>query len=74
MINNHFVISHRDNVWQFSFRGNVTGPFNSKDQAVSAAIDAAGRIEDADVEVVIYDVAQKPETIWRTGQAKPTGG
>jgi len=70
MINNHFVISQRDSVWQFSFRGDVTGPFTSKDDAVRAAIDAASKIGDADVEVVVRDANVKAETVWRSGQGR----
>ena len=70
MINNHFVISQRDSVWHFSFRGDVTGPFTSKDDAVRAAIDAASKIGDADVEVVVRDANVKAETVWRSGQGR----
>lgn len=73
MINNHFVISQRDSVWQFSFRGDVTGPFTSKANAVRAAIDAASKIGDADVEVVVRDANVKAETVWRSGQANTPG-
>ena len=73
MINNHFVISQRDSVWQFSFRGDVTGPFTSKAAAVRAAIDAASKIGDADVEVVVRDANVKAETVWRSGQANAPG-
>lgn len=73
MINNHFVISQRDSVWQFSFRGDVTGPFTSKANAVRAAIEAASKIGDADVEVVVRDANVKAETVWRSGQANAPG-
>ena len=68
MINNHFVISQRDSVWQFSFRGDVTGPFTSKAEAVKAAIEAAANIGGADVEVVVHDADVRAETVWRSGQ------
>ena len=73
MINNHFVISQRDSFWQFSFRGDVTGPFTSKANAVRAAIDAASKIGDADVEVVVRDANVKAETVWRSGQDNTPG-
>jgi hypothetical protein len=74
MINNHFVISQRDSVWQFSFRGDVTGPFTSKTDAVHAAIEAASKIEDADVEVVVHAADVKAETVWRSGRnTQPDG-
>lgn len=68
MINNHFVISQRDSVWQFSFRGDVTGPFTSKADAVKAAIEVAANIGGADVEVVVHDADVRAETVWRSGQ------
>ena len=73
MINNHFVISQRDSVWQFSFRGDVTGPFTSKADAIRAAIQAAGKVSNADVEVVVRDANVKAETVWRSGQANAPG-
>lgn len=68
MINNHFVISQRDSVWQFSFRGDVTGPFTSKADAVAAAIEAASKVDSADVEVVVHAADLRAETVWRSGQ------
>jgi hypothetical protein len=68
MINNHFVISQRDSVWQFSFRGDVTAPFTTKAEAIKAAIEAASKIDDADVEVVVHDADVRAETVWRSGQ------
>jgi hypothetical protein len=68
MSSNHFVVSQRDSVWQFSFRGDVTGPFTSKDDAVNAAIVAAGEVGDAHVEVVVHDADLRVETVWKTGQ------
>ena len=72
MINNHFVISQRESVWQFSFQGDVTGPFTSKRTAIAAAIQAASKIDSADVEVVVHDADLRAETIWRSGQPDQT--
>ncbi|HEV7344400.1 MAG TPA: DUF2188 domain-containing protein [Devosia sp.] len=72
MTNNHFVISQRESGWQFSYRGDVTAPFATKQQAVAAAIDAAGKLEDADVEVVVHDADFRAETVWRSGQSGST--
>lgn len=68
MTNNHFVISQRDSAWQFSFRGDVTGPFTTKEGAVKAAIAAASTVGHTDVEVVLHDANLRAETVWRTGQ------
>ena len=73
MSSNHFVVSQRDSVWQFSFRGDVTGPFTSKDDAINAAILAAGKVGNTDVEVVVHDADLLVETVWRTGQDSPGG-
>ncbi len=74
MTNNHFVISQRDSVWQFSFRGDVTAPFTSKGDAIKAAIDAASKIGSGDVEVVVHDADVRAETVWRSGGDKPPAG
>ena len=67
---NHFVVSERDSVWQFSFRGDVTAPFASRSAAIDAAIAEAGKI--ADAEVVLRDGDVHSETIWRSGQPDRT--
>lgn len=69
MINNHFVISQRENGWQFSFRGDVTGPFTSKEDAVESAIKAASKFDGDAVEVVVHDADLRAETVWRSDQA-----
>ena len=66
MINNHFVISKRESVWQFSFRGDVTGPFTSKGDAIEAAIAAASKFDGDAVEVVVHDADLRAETVWRS--------
>ncbi len=71
MTMNHFVVSERDSVWQFSFRGDVTAPFASRRAAIDAAIAQAGKI--ADSEVVLRDGDVHSETIWRSGQANGAG-
>jgi len=68
MPTNHFVVSQRDSAWQFSFKGEVTAPFTTKDDAVTAAIAAAGASRDDNVEVVVHDADMRAETVWRSGQ------
>lgn len=74
MTSNHFVVSQRDSVWQFSYRGDVTGPFTTRQAAIDAAIAAAAGIEDADVEVMVRDADLRSETVWRTSQPGLTQG
>ena len=70
MTMNHFVVSERDSVWQFSFKGDVTAPFASRRAAIDAAIAEAGKIGDS--EVVLRDGDVHSETIWRSGEADRT--
>ena len=53
--------------WQFSHKGDITGPFETKEQAIEAAIAAAGKSEDSDVEVMVQDADMKLETVWKPG-------
>lgn len=72
MSTDHFVVSQRDSVWQFSFRGDVTAPFTSRSAAIEAAIAEAGKVEGAEVAVVLRDGDLHSETIWRSNQADLT--
>ena len=72
MSTDHFVVSQRDSVWQFSFRGDVTAPFTSRSAAIEAAIAEAGKVEGAEVAVVLRDGDLRSETIWRSSQADLT--
>jgi len=65
MSSHHFVVAAQDRAWQFSFKGAITGPFSSRDEAVAAAIEQAGEETDPDVEVVVCDADLKTETVWR---------
>jgi len=67
MSTKHFVVSQRDSVWQFSFRGDVTAPFTSKQAAIDAAIAEAGSLDTDDVEVLVRDADLRTQTIWRAG-------
>lgn len=65
MSNSHFLVYLRDSSWQFSYRGSITAPFKSREEAVEAAINAAQDTDDADVEVVVQEADMRIETIWR---------
>lgn len=68
MTNSHFVVSQRDSVWQFSFKGDMTGPFTSRDAAIAAAIAEAGAVGGDDIEVLVRDADLRTETVWRNSQ------
>ena len=70
MSSHHFVVAAQDRAWQFSFKGAITGPFSSRDEAVAAAIEQAGLEPEGDIEVVVRDADLKSETVWR----QPTKG
>ena len=65
MQNNHFLVSQRDSAWQFSFKGDITAPFHTRDAAVEAAIAAAEASDDPNVEVMLQDADLTMESVWR---------
>jgi hypothetical protein len=65
MSNSHFLVYLRDASWQFTYRGSITAPFKSREEAIEAAIEAAQESDDPDVEVVVQDADMRTETIWR---------
>lgn len=65
MSTNHYVVSQRDSAWQYSNRGEITGPFGTKELAVEAAIEAASVLAESDAEVLVRDSNLKTETVWR---------
>ena len=67
MTTSHFIVSQRDNAWQVSFKGDVTAPFGTRDAAIAAAIEMAGKNGDAQAEVIVRDADLRSETVWRAG-------
>ena len=72
MTTNHFVVSQRDSGWQFSFRGDVTAPYTTKQAAIDAAIAEASKADGGDVEVLVRDADLRTETVWRAGDGHLT--
>lgn len=68
MSTNHYIVAHLDHSWQFSVKGNVTGPFGTREEAVAAAIEDAAESGAPDAEVIVRDADLKTETVWRPGQ------
>lgn len=70
MQNHHFVVSQRDSAWQFSFKGDITAPFATRDEAVAAAIRAAEALDEAAVEVLVQNADMKTESVWRPARSR----
>lgn len=64
MSTNHFVVSQRESSWEFSYRGDVTGPFRTREDAIDQAIASASETGSNDVEVIVQDADHKSETVW----------
>lgn len=65
MTSRHFLVYLRDSSWQFSYRGSITAPFKTREEAIEAAIGAAREASDPDVEVVVQEADMRTETVWR---------
>lgn len=65
MSNQHFLVAAQDRAWHYSFKGDITGPYSSREEAVAAAIDEASKLDDGAVEVVVQDADLRTETVWR---------
>ncbi len=70
MTSSHYLVAEAAIAgWQFSHKGDITGPFESKEQAIKAAIAAAAESKDPDVEVLVQNADMKVETVWRPDQS-----
>lgn len=66
MSTSHYVVSERsESVWQFSQKGEITGPYTSREAAVEAAISEARASLDADSDVLVRDASLKTVTVWQ---------
>jgi hypothetical protein len=66
MSTSHYVVSEQSaSAWQFSYKGQITGPFGTREEATEAAITEAAESDDPEVEVVVRDANLKTETVWR---------
>jgi hypothetical protein len=65
MVTSHFIVSQRDHVWLYSYRGDEAGPFKTKEEAVEAAIGEATQRGDPNSEVIVLDRDMQQETVWR---------
>ena len=69
MTAHHFIVARSDSHWKVSFHGTEQSPFESKEDAIEAAV-AAARIQSADgleVEVLVQDIDSTFHTAWKSG-------
>ncbi|QQR40427.1 DUF2188 domain-containing protein [Devosia rhizoryzae] len=65
MSERHFIVYLRDSSWQYSYRGSVTAPFKTREEAIESAIADAREQNDPEIEVVVQDADMRTETVWR---------
>jgi hypothetical protein len=71
MSERHFIVYLRDASWQYSYRGSITAPFKSREEAIEAAIGEAQDLDDPAIEVLVQDADMKTETVWRPDGLNP---
>lgn len=64
MTERHFIVYHRDAAWHFTFRGAITGPMKTREEAVTQAIEDAIASGEPDVKVVVLDSETSQSTVW----------
>lgn len=65
-----YFILNDNNEWKISFNGKQYGPYETQQEAIEAAIDAAYAMGDIgiDSEVLVQDPDQPLRTAWSFGQ------
>jgi hypothetical protein len=69
MVAHHFIVARSDSHWKVSFHGTDQSPFETKKEAIAAAVEEA-RARSADgleVEVLVQDIDSTFHTAWRSG-------
>ena len=61
----HFIVNHRDDIWQYTFRGSIFAHITSRQAAIDAAIEAARATNEPYVQVIVQDADMKQELVWR---------
>jgi len=61
----HFIVNHRDDIWQYTYRGSIFAHFKSRREAIAAAR-ATG---EPHVQVLVQDADMKQEMVWRPAAA-----
>ncbi|HEV2513846.1 MAG TPA: hypothetical protein VGV07_01240 [Devosia sp.] len=65
----HFIVNHRDDIWQYTYRGSIFAHFKSRQEAIDAAIAAARATNEPYVQVLVQDADMKQEMVWRPDAA-----
>ena len=71
MSHQHFLVAAQDRSWHYTYKGDMTGPYSSRDEAVAAAIAEAGTIDDGAITVVVQDADMRTETVWSANPSRP---
>ncbi|WP_375450540.1 hypothetical protein [uncultured Devosia sp.] len=69
MVTHHFIVARSDSHWKVSFHGTEQSPFESKEEALVAAV-AAARVEFSkglEVEVLVQDIDSTFHSAWKSG-------
>lgn len=65
----HFIVARSNSHWKVSFHGSDQSPFETKEDALAAAV-ASAREQSAkglDVEVLVQDIDSTFHMAWRSG-------
>jgi len=65
MTERHFIVFFRHSAWQYTYRGSITAPFGSREDAIAAAIEAARESKEPEAEVIVQNPDMQEETVWR---------
>jgi hypothetical protein len=68
MAAHHYIVARGDSHWKVSFHGTEQGPFVTKDEAISAAVEAARGTcaKGIEVEVLVQDIESNFHTAWKS--------
>jgi hypothetical protein len=68
MTSSHYVVAEQGHSsWHYSHKGDMTGPFTTRDAAVAAAVAEAKASGDPHAEVVVRDADLKSQIVWQAG-------
>ena len=69
MAAHHFIVARCDSHWKVSFHGSDQSPFETKEDAITAAV-AEAKLQSAkglEVEVLVQDIDSTFHSAWRSG-------